>query len=185
MRWWIISRRNFTWHVALTRTWISEPSLVVWLWGQVTTDSCPLLQLQQLAFSESCHFDLDIFPAKTVIYVRLLHYCSRYWHSVGIFLQLGSMYLFIEMLQGCVGPQIGMNPKPKWGSLIWNNVEFLRRKHSVFGFLGVATVAALYFLRRNSTLFQIGDPHFCLGFIPIWGPTDAPPLQPLSAVTVS
>ena len=132
MRWWIISRRNFTWHVALTRTWISEPSLVVWLWGRVTTDSRPLLQLQQLAFSESCHFDLDIFPANTVIYVRLLHYCSRYWHSVGIFLQLGSMYLFIEMIQGCVGPQIGMNPKPKWGSLIWNNVDFLRRKHKRF-----------------------------------------------------
>jgi len=26
-------------------------------------------------------------------------------------------------------------------------------------------VAVLYFLRRNSTLFQIGDPHFSLGFI--------------------
>ena len=37
MRWWIISRRNFTWHVALTRTWISEPSLIVWLWGWVMT----------------------------------------------------------------------------------------------------------------------------------------------------
>ena len=33
-------------------------------------------------------------------------------------------------------------------------------------------MAALYFLRRNSRLFQIGDPHFGLGFIPIWGPTD-------------
>ncbi len=76
MRWWIISRRNFTWNMVLTRTWISEPSLIVWLWGRVTTDSCPLLQLQQLAFSESRHFDLDIFPANTntVIYERLLHY---------------------------------------------------------------------------------------------------------------
>ena len=64
------------------------------------------------------------------------------------------------------------NTQPKWGSPIWNKVEFLRRKHTRFLILGVATVAVLYFLRRNSTLFQIGDPHFGLGFIPIWGPTD-------------
>ena len=63
------------------------------------TVSRPLLQ--QLAFSELCHFDLDIFPANKVIYDRLLHYCSWYWHSVGIFLQLGSMYPFLEMLHGC------------------------------------------------------------------------------------
>ena len=49
-------------------------------------DSCPLLQ--QAAFSQSRHFDPDIFPANTVIYDRLLHYCSWYWHSVGIFSNL-------------------------------------------------------------------------------------------------
>ncbi len=32
-------------------------------------------------------------------------------------------------------------------------------------------MAALFFLHRNSTLFQIGDPRIGMGFIPIWGPT--------------
>jgi hypothetical protein len=70
-----------------------------------------------------------------------------------------------------VGPQIGMNPKPKWGPRFGIRLNSYIENISVFGFLGVATVAALNFLHRNSILFQIGDPHFGLGFIPIWGPT--------------
>ena len=63
-------------------------------------------------------------------------------------------------------------PQTEMGSPIWNKIQFLRRKHKRFWI--VATVAALYFLRRNSILFQIGDPYFGVGFIPIWGPTTYP-----------
>ncbi len=69
--WWIIPCRNSTWQVALTHTWISEPSLNVRFWGWVTTGSrCLLLQL---AFSESCHFDWDIVPVNTIVYYTLPH----------------------------------------------------------------------------------------------------------------
>ena len=57
-----IPHRSSPRYVAYTRTWISEPSLVVWLWDWVTTD-CHCL-LQQLVFSKLCHFDRDIFPSK-------------------------------------------------------------------------------------------------------------------------
>ncbi len=53
------------WHVALKLicNQLLEPSLVQCLWDRVTTD-CGHLVLQQLAFSESQHFNRDIFPAK-------------------------------------------------------------------------------------------------------------------------
>ncbi len=66
MRWWIIPLQNSTWHMALTLIGISEPSLVVWLWGRLTKDSRCLLQW--VAFCELRNFDQDLFPTNHMVY---------------------------------------------------------------------------------------------------------------------
>jgi hypothetical protein len=78
--WWIFYVRVL-YEKCRQGTWISEPAFVEWTWDQVTTDWCCLLQ--QLAFSESCHFSWDTFPANTMAYEkgRAPACCHHSWRS--------------------------------------------------------------------------------------------------------
>jgi hypothetical protein len=80
MSWWIFYVQVL-YKTCRQGTWISEPAFVEWTWGQVTSDCCRLLQ--QLAFSESCHFSWDTFPANTMAYDRgrAPACCHHSWRS--------------------------------------------------------------------------------------------------------